>query len=279
MSTAIDHLPELRADYHYASVFVPRAQQASVRTVFLLWQTLEKTATACTDPGVARLKIQWWQQELSKLSGTTELQHPLSRQLRQLGLTDTIIEKLGHLPLYFDSILQPGTIANVTQLQQLIDAGPSNLFTIMHLLQTDAARADYSQAVVKLATASTLCQAVLTIGEKPFHGTRLVPFDLVQKHDCDLDAAAEPFEPYVSLFDDVLSLARTYQSAAVQLMPPRSLQPAAALTQQRIATLAEAKRSGYPLYREQIHLTPLNMLWQSWKTRRKMGLNKNALRV
>lgn len=121
--------------HYYASVMSSTLHQPSIPSSLILLEALEKIIVDVTDPGVARLKIQWWQEQITlcgnQKNSDTQL-HPLLKQ------SDFI--KTDNIPLwhqYLNCLEQiilhkkpPNNIALITFSEQL--SAPETLVFSQH---------------------------------------------------------------------------------------------------------------------------------------------------
>ena len=69
---------------YYCIRFSPKKYRDQLARLFLYKQTLRELYHL-SDPGVARIKLQWWQEQISETKGRSD--HPLARQLADLYQT------------------------------------------------------------------------------------------------------------------------------------------------------------------------------------------------
>ena len=104
---------------YYTAVMSNESLQARVYSSLALTQTLEKMLIKVSDPGVARLKIQWWKDEIAKASKeqNTQVQHPLIAHLTHFSEHDI---KLYHnyLDALESMITEKLTLQNSQQIAQ-----------------------------------------------------------------------------------------------------------------------------------------------------------------
>ena len=74
---------------YYAVRFAPQLRR-DLHAMVLAWHELIRgVARSPTDPGVARLKLDWWRHEVSEALDKGTARHPLMNALLDAGLTDT----------------------------------------------------------------------------------------------------------------------------------------------------------------------------------------------
>ena len=93
-------------DFRLALVFSPLADRAAQTALFALYLEIREVPVECRDPGVAEVKLAWWQQEIEALYAGKP-RHPLARALMpHLG------PLAGHKSLFLDLIA--GTRMDIT---------------------------------------------------------------------------------------------------------------------------------------------------------------------
>ena len=68
---------------YYCTLFYQSQQKRKLHAIFALLQELLDTISECQDAGIARIKLQWWCEEITRLF-TSEARHPVSLELQQL---------------------------------------------------------------------------------------------------------------------------------------------------------------------------------------------------
>lgn len=109
------------SNLYYACLFEPPANKPIIIGVHALLQELYEILIECSDPGVARIKYQWWLEELDRLQ-QREARHPVSRYLQtQIDTAATTTHLLKHAVTAFERFLmleQPGNIEDSLALFQ-----------------------------------------------------------------------------------------------------------------------------------------------------------------
>jgi phytoene synthase len=68
---------------YYATLYSPAREKRKLHAIFAFQQELLNTVFECEDAGVARLKLQWWGEEIMRLFAS-ESRHPVTRELEKL---------------------------------------------------------------------------------------------------------------------------------------------------------------------------------------------------
>ena len=76
------------SDTYYAARFAPKAKRDRLALAFAWTQELAQIRARASDPGVARLKLDWWREELVRAQAGRP-RHPLTRHLSQWLATAT----------------------------------------------------------------------------------------------------------------------------------------------------------------------------------------------
>ncbi|MEM7541499.1 MAG: squalene/phytoene synthase family protein [Pseudomonadota bacterium] len=62
-----EYLPEPPSCIYYATLYVQPQRRELVRAIAALRREIERIPPTCSDPGIAKIKLAWWQEEAEKL--------------------------------------------------------------------------------------------------------------------------------------------------------------------------------------------------------------------
>lgn len=93
-------------DLRLALTFSPTADRAALTALFALHLEIREVPVECRDPGVAEVKLAWWQQEIEALYAGKP-RHPLTQ-----ALAPQLAPLAGHKPVFLDLIT--GTRMDIT---------------------------------------------------------------------------------------------------------------------------------------------------------------------
>jgi phytoene synthase len=251
---------------YYSLLFSPPAAQPALTALHALARELDDVADECTDTGVARAKLGWWQEELARAFDNRP-RHPVTRVLAPA--------------------LSRHPVARAA-LAELVEAAAARLppvrFPDFDALHADCRRAGGALAELDavllgapapaearaLGTALELAERLNDLGlhlrrdRLPLPLADLTRFgvresELRSGHASDAIGALLAFEA-----ERAAHLLRA-TLAALPDNVRRPLQPARTRAHLALARLALARRRGYPLLARRLMLTPLRGLWIAWR--------------
>ncbi len=100
-----DWQPVAGSAAYYSIRFSAQAIRSDVQLVFAWQQLLQELLANATDPGVSRLKLDWWTQELER-SMQGDAKHPLTKQFPSTLTSSTAIELFQTMLIAADRDLQ-----------------------------------------------------------------------------------------------------------------------------------------------------------------------------
>lgn len=68
------------SSFYYSFLFLPKERRRAITALYAYCREVDDVVDECTDPGVARTKLAWWREEVSKIY-TGKAQHPVARAL------------------------------------------------------------------------------------------------------------------------------------------------------------------------------------------------------
>lgn len=250
-----DPLPDmpLSGNGHFVVRFSPPEHRDRLSAVFAFASELEKSVARCTDPGVTRLKLDWWRQELASAGSS---RHPLIRRLAPLAL-------------------DPQGLA---AMQAMLDAAEADV----HKQQPDDIPTFHAHCDRAGSLAGLLCLACghQASGAGPL-GRYVAAVHRIQHLGRRLRQDHQPLPRELGLPPDSRAWddARLAEACRVLLDPLwQSAEPvlrksnAATLPARRWASQARAvhrllEREGYPVQRMLVDITPFRRLWTAWRVR------------
>lgn len=258
------------SSFYYAFRFLPPVKRRAI-TAFYAWcREVDDIADECRDPGVARLKLAWWREEVGRLYAGKP-SHPVTQALRpavegmgiakeqlleimdgvEMDLYQTRYEDYRQLRLYCHRVA--GVVGEVS----------AQIFGY-----TDRATLKYAAL---LGLAFQLTNIIRDVGEDARRGRIYLPQDEMQAHgvsEGDVLACRET-EAFLRLMEDQYQRAiATYEQALARLpdVDRRSQRPALVMAAIYRTLLEEIRRSGYPVLSHRIALPPLRKMWIAWQT-------------
>lgn len=260
---------------HYCLLGSDAGTRATLGALWALERELAGIVPECREPAVARAKFDWWRTELRTLEGGTP-QHPVTQalapRLRARGLDAArLLECLEGHALVLD-----------------YDAWPNHAVLVQHALTPTGATP--ARLAVELLGAAELPGAAagaheLGLAHAQFERLREVRADALRGHctvpDDELAAHglthADLLKPQTSaatqaLFAAQIARIRATQARGLERLSPaarRALTPLVVRAALEAATLTEIEADGLALLERRVELTPLRLLWQAWRARRR----------
>lgn len=258
---------------YYACLFLPEQHKPAALAMLALRAELEEAVTRIAEPSVAQARLDWWLAELSAAAGGTA-QHPVAQALMQ-----HVLHHPGRLELLEEMVAGAQDRLRHGHLEQERDFGlHAYRHEVAHwLILTDpeghAGRAerDFAHATGQaLAWTRVLHQ----LGRDASRGQVLIPRETLARHGLDVTDLLQP-----RTSDAVRAmLAALGGQAREQLRQARTLVPREEQPRQVMAlvSLAQAEalcdamaQDDWRLLDQRPELTPLRLLWLSWRTARK----------
>lgn len=257
------------SDLYYATLFAPDATRRALHALHALAGEIVRIPREVSDPGVARLKLQWWREECRRLAeGRAE--HPAARALAQAAapsqppaltaLIDAVEEDLDRRP-------PPSTqAATAAALRR-----EGSLWRQCAILSgcRDAAT---PAAVEKLGGAFGLYNALRDLRADLRAGVLRLPTDEPPAPGAPADAISSPpgRERVAALAVRTVGQARLLILEGVAALPPGdrwSQLPALVMTEIVVKTMQEDQADGFRVLDRRVSLTPLRKLWAALRTR------------
>lgn len=248
---------------YYACLFHGDAAQRGLYALFALYQELLDSFLAASDPGVARIRQEWWREELALLQSGSP-RHPVTAELHTLaGISGLEVGTLRELPDAVESLFP---VSDTGDLATWLDRPGIAAFwrTAAGLAGGDGGGA--AETGVLLARLEQLqhLPAVLRLGLDP------LPGKLLAAHGLDRDALlADPGGTgAAALFADLVTALAAGLDTAWQRGKAEHT-PRFVLVMNRLgaALCREIRRDGHALLQRRVALTPIRKLWIAVRTR------------
>ncbi|MGK0673975.1 MAG: squalene/phytoene synthase family protein [Halothiobacillaceae bacterium] len=258
---------------YYACRFLPERHQPAALAVLALRAELLDASTRIPEPSVAQARLDWWLAELSAAAAGTA-QHPVAR-----ALTQHVLHLPGRQELLEEMVVGAQDCLRHGHLERESDFG---LFAFRHevapwLILTDpegqAGRMerDFAHAVGQaLAWVRVLHQ----LGRDAARGQVLIPREVLARHGLDVPDLLQPrTSEAVRAMLAALGRQTHERLRLARTMLPREAQPQQVMAlislAQAEALLEAMAQDDWRLLDARPELTPLRLLWLSWRTARK----------
>jgi len=234
------------SSFYYSTLYYPANTQRELNALHAFHHEIGQINEECSDPGVARIKFAWWQEEIQRLFSDAA-RHPVSRELSQLvsqhEISASVILDLVH---HYEQRIQP--------------AWPDSWQGIMeYLVQGSGIVWKYSAGICGYENQQTpeiICRM----------GCLFEMFNLLQGRQTN-----HLLRPQQAL--DYLHELTTELKGCISKIAPADLRSqTGALIMANIITQTanEIVRDGASPLIQRTTLTPLRKFWIAWRTHRKV---------
>jgi phytoene synthase len=239
----------------------------------LAWgRTLEAITTETSDAGVARLKLQWWGEEVRR-AARGEARHPLAVEL-QPGIGRSA-QSLGLCLELVQSLDQRMRVPGSEDLDELVERGRRSRGALLALATSEAGGgAAEARTARSLGAAVDLIRTIRDLGLELRRGRCPLPRRLLATHGLAavpaLDQATRAAMP--AALREIGERARALHAAtlgAIAVGPLPALAAPLALAEIHLELLAAIEEAGFRVTDQQIRLTPIRKLWKGLRGARR----------
>jgi phytoene synthase len=262
------------SNYYYSTVFLPAERQRPLHVIFAFKEELTAIPRTCADPGVARLKLEWWRQELAVVFSGDHSAHPVATALAELAeraaapkteifaAIDAVEHDIGPLacPTFADLTAQFGRVYGGFWRIAAGIAGFDDRATPDRIADLGSA-VDLSQSLQDLRIDATRGRAVLPAAELSTHG--IDPYDLSSPQ------APGRLRPMLAVHIERLRGLLSDGIARVPALDRMRQLNTLVMANLLLVILEEIKRDGYRVSEHRLGLTPVRKLLIAWRTKRR----------
>lgn len=256
--------------FYYASLFYEPDTRQDLCSLYAFLTEIEDVITECTDPGIARIKLAWWEEELGR-AAAGEARHPVGQAISKLvrkGPVDesrlrTFIETTG-------SQLSHTRFDSYDEILSFYSQGSGLIWeTIAGRCganeQSSIAAANRIGCLLRYFDNLQSSRTLLNNQQFLSPQNDLAQFNL-EMADL-LQPQQENVAAYFAQQIDRLVADLQQSSRMIASADRRAMLLVIILARITIRTCEEIRRSGCQLTRQKVFLTPLRKLWIAWSTR------------
>ena len=248
------------SNLYYSLLYIPARLQNRLFALHALYNELDDILMECSDPGVARVKLAWWFEELANMQSHRP-RHPVSTLMSGLFAKKLPRMNLHGLISYFEQQINFRQPENYNELMDQMMQGPGLLWKLSCDV-TGHSSIETSDLIVRMGCLFGYFQVLQNL---PTHiQFQRVYFPRVEWDEYGMTTGL--FALQVNRMQDELE-------ALIRKVPSvdqnRQL-PALIMSNILCLTCQEIQRRGYNLDKERISLTPLRKTWIAWRTRRRI---------
>ena len=252
---------------YYSLLFLPPAARTALIALYALRRELDDIADECADPGVARLKFAWWQEELANMF-QGQARHPVTLLLapvvRRLALPRDALHELLKAA---EARLPPLRYVRFDQLlEHARHTGGAVAALVADTLGGEPATAR------ALGAALELVELLYDLGLHACRDRLPLPLEDLARFNipvADILRGKEN-QAFHRLMAFEADRAETLLRESLQALMPgdrRALLPLRIQARIALATLAGARRQGYTVLQQRPTFVPLRLLWIAWRTK------------
>jgi len=258
------------SSFYYSFLFLPAERRSAITALYAFCREVDDTVDDCTDPMVARNKLNWWRKEImAMLDGKPT--HPVTQALQPHVATYALQRQ--HLMAVID-----GMEMDLDQTRYLDFKGLQrycwHVASVVGILSASifgVTRPETLQYAEKLGLAFQLTNIIRDVGEDARKGRIYLPVNDLQQFN--VTAADILNARYSENFEKLMRFqaerARVAYADAFALLPAedrRAQRPGLMMAAIYRALLDEIERDGFHVLNQKISLTPIRKLWLAWKT-------------
>ena len=260
-------LATARPDYRLALAFSPAARRAALTALFAVYLEIREIPVECRDPGVAEVKLAWWQQEIEALYAGNA-RHPLTQ-----ALAAHMPPLAGRKELFLDLItgtrmdIAPSTPASFEDVKRYCYRHSGALAEASALL-LGATSVKTLLAARLLGNSYRLAYIVTAGPQEALRGRVYFAAEDLKAHGVDRHVHGESDTPLRPLLQDYARRTEAMRADASLEVSPTEL---ACLTPWRVMSRLGLKRvsksaaMGFSPGDEAVELHPLSALFTAWR--------------
>ena len=258
------------SSFYYSFLFLPPERRRAITALYAFCREVDDVVDECTDPGVARTKLDWWRSEILQMAAGTP-QHPVTRALAPLAATYAITpERLGEIIDGMQMDLDQSRYLDFAGLSRYCYhvAGVVGLLAAGIFGYRNAQTLQYAET---LGTAFQLTNIIRDVGEDARKNRIYLPMDELKRFE--VPAAdilnARHSDNFVKLMTFQAERAEGYYDRAFAALPAedrKAQRPGLVMAAIYRTLLAEIRADGFNVLSQRTSLTPVRKLWLAWKT-------------
>jgi len=261
------------SDLYYAAMFLPEEEKSRLFSLHALAAELGAIARTVTDPGVARLKLAWWREEIARLAGGRP-QHPIAVAIAASGANERIeAGSMLAMAAACETWLDRPRLADMAAVFEAHAQFEGLLWReSARMLGVDEPAA--LACTCRLGSVVGVIHTMQGLGRNLPRGAARLPEDLLRAGGVDAEAIRrgahdEAIAAVAAQMADAVRAAMSEALAALQTPQRERLLPLLILAEVAGKTLEELQAEGFRLLERSVVLTPLRKLWTAVATRRR----------
>ncbi len=257
--------------FYYSTLFYSLPLRTSLYTLHAFANEINQVITECSDPGVARTKLQWWHEEL-KRSYTGQARHLVGKSLAELITHHPLpADKLHQLVLFEEQRLDGQQPETYSELTNFLKQGPGLLWKLTADI-CGYKKPQIPELVIDLGCSIVIFQIIQNTHDDVLHDRCLLPREELDNAEINLTDLADTNNKNTNIFlKRQIQMLKNKLDQIYSHFPDqdRYVQLHNLIMNRLIAkTCQEIASDNFSLQKHKIMLTPLRKLWIAWLTKR-----------
>lgn len=251
------------SSFYYARVFSPQVHHHALNLVCAFYQEMKDIEKKVTEPQVAKTKLTWWTQEISRLFAH-QPQHPLSQNLlpivQQYHLNEQDFQQI--IAQMINNVDHHHFTHHDELIQYCENSGGILCGLMCHILSFgNTITHHFTQ---NLGIAMQLVLLIRNLGKDISHGKMYLPLQEDIYHPCmNQEKLSIALSEYAKLARHYYKTAR----ASLNKYNHRSVLGIIVLANIYMTLLDEMERDNFLVLKQKYCLTPIRKYWIGWRTR------------
>lgn len=250
---------------YYVVRFAPEEARQRIAAVFAWFYQLDGIVAKANDPGIARLKLDWWRDEVEKLS-SAQTRHPLSQALAPY------CNKGWQKPLLLKSLdeAEARILRKQPDTLEELRASCINTGGALAQLACDHTVSDLPQ-LNAMGCYREMIKRISRYREDMIYGHNWLPKKMILDHNLDIQSVEnlKQSDALSALLKDLADYAGTSLTDinAEARSKPLAYGPALSLVAQSQALARKMQKSNFDVFETRYELSPIHNLWTAWRKR------------
>jgi 15-cis-phytoene synthase len=258
------------SSFYYSFLFLPRDRRRAITALYAFCREVDDVVDEVREPSVARAKLAWWREEVSKIYHGTP-QHPVTRALADVvgpyHLEEArLVEVIDGMQMDLDYNAYPDFDALKVYCHRV--AGVVGMLSARIFGFEDPRTLDYA---ADLGVAFQLTNIIRDVGEDARRDRVYLPVHELAEFGVTTDdiVHARETEAFEELMAFQARRAESWYEQAFSKLPPvdrKAQRPGIVMAAIYRTLLEEIRSDGCRVLTQRTSLTPIRKLWIAWRT-------------
>ncbi len=264
------------SSFYYSFRFLPEQQRRAITALYAFCREIDDVVDECRDVQVARIKLNWWREEITRLFNNNP-SHPICKALLPHAGTFNLDQT--HFNAVIDGMgmdLEQSVYADFEALS-LYCYRVASVIGLMSAAIFGYQQPDTLKYAHDLGIAFQLTNIIRDVREDAQRGRIYLPQDEMMQFGVQNDDILQyrMSDEFRQLMQAQTKRAKSYYDSAFQHLPDidrYSQRSGIIMAKIYQTTLTEIELDNFQVFQHRIRLTPLRKLWIAWRTARQEKL-------